>query len=78
MDPIFDVPTKFPSALEAKIGRRKFLKIITAAAASIGLSTSATLQMVEAATLGLKPSVIWLHFPSGSTSRSARAAPSPC
>lgn len=62
MDPLSDFPTKFPSALEMKIGRRKFLKIITAAAASIGLSASATVKLVEAATQGLKPSVIWLHF----------------
>ncbi len=62
MNPISGTPTQSPSPLEAKIGRRKFLKIITAAAASIGLSTSAAVKLVEAATLGLKPSVIWLHF----------------
>jgi hydrogenase small subunit len=50
------------NALEQKIGRRKFLKIISAAAASIGLSGTAAVQLVEAATQGLKPSVIWLHF----------------
>ena len=62
MDRILDNPTMSPSALEAKLGRRKFLKIITAAAASIGLSSSAAVKLVEAATQGLKPSVIWLHF----------------
>ncbi len=62
MDRILDNPTTSPSALETKLGRRKFLKIITAAAASIGLSSSAAVKLVEAATQGLKPSVIWLHF----------------
>jgi hydrogenase small subunit len=62
MDRIIDKPTTSPHALETKFGRRKFLKIVTAAAASIGLSTSAMVKLVEAAELGLKPSVIWLHF----------------
>ena len=62
MDRIIDKPTTSPHALEAKFGRRKFLKIISAAAASIGLSSSAMVKLVEAAELGLKPSVIWLHF----------------
>ena len=53
MDPIRDTRTTSPSAFEAKIGRRKLLKIITAAAASIGLSSSAAVRMVEAATQGL-------------------------
>ena len=42
--------------------RRSFLKIITMAAASIGLSSSVAVQVAEAAASGLKPSVIWLHF----------------
>jgi hydrogenase small subunit len=62
MDPIHDLGTETLHALEAKIGRRKFLKIITAAAASIGLSSSVAVKLAEAASLGLKPSVIWLHF----------------
>ena len=45
-----------------KMGRRDFLKVVTAAAAAVGLSSSAAVKLVEAATLGLKPSVIWLHF----------------
>ena len=42
--------------------RREFIKIITMAAASVGLSSSAASRIAEAATRGLKPSVIWLHF----------------
>ena len=45
-----------------EIERREFLKLISLAAAAVGLSTSAAVKMAEAATLGLKPSVIWLHF----------------
>jgi len=49
-------------ALEHKIGRRDFLKVVTAAAAAVGLSSSVAVKMAEAAAQGLKPSVIWLHF----------------
>lgn len=49
-------------ALDHKIGRRDFLKVITAAAAAVGLSSSVAVKMAEAAAQGLKPSVIWLHF----------------
>lgn len=42
--------------------RRDFLKIVTMAAASVGLAQSAVPRIVEAASKGLKPSVIWLHF----------------
>jgi hydrogenase small subunit len=44
------------------IDRRDFVKILTMAAASVGLSSSAAMKIVEAASQGLKPSVIWLHF----------------
>ena len=44
------------------IDRRDFVKLVTMAAASVGLSSSAAVKFVEAATQGLKPSVIWLHF----------------
>jgi hydrogenase small subunit len=44
------------------IERREFLKIITAAAASVGIAGSVAVEMAEAALKGLKPSVIWLHF----------------
>ncbi len=46
----------------SKMDRRQFLKIVTAAAASIGLSSSVAVEIAEAASKGLKPSVIWLHF----------------
>ncbi len=42
--------------------RRDFLKIITIAAASVGLPVSAAGKMAEAASKKGKPSVIWLHF----------------
>ena len=42
--------------------RRDFIKVITMAAASVGLSSTAASRIVQAASKGLKPSVIWLHF----------------
>jgi hydrogenase small subunit len=44
------------------IDRRDFVRIVTMAAASVGLAGTAAVKLVEAATRGLKPSVIWLHF----------------
>ena len=46
----------------AGVDRRTFVKLITLAAAAVGLPASAAAQIVEAAARGLKPSVIWLHF----------------
>jgi hydrogenase small subunit len=62
MKPVSDNPSNLFSSIESRIGRRKFLKIVSIAAASIGLSSSAALKLVEAAAQGIKPSVIWLHF----------------
>jgi hydrogenase small subunit len=45
-----------------RIERRDFVKVVTMAAAAVGLSSSAAMKVVEAASKGLKPSVIWLHF----------------
>jgi hydrogenase small subunit len=42
--------------------RRDFVKICTMAAAAVGMSTATATRMVEAASRGLKPSVVWLHF----------------
>jgi hydrogenase small subunit len=42
--------------------RRSFMKVITMAAAAVGLSPTAAARIAEAAAAGLKPSVIWLHF----------------
>jgi hydrogenase small subunit len=42
--------------------RREFVKIITTAAASVGLTSGPAARITEAATKGVKPSVIWLHF----------------
>ncbi len=44
------------------VSRRSFVKVCMMAAAAVGLSATAGLQMAEAAARGLKPSVIWLHF----------------
>ena len=38
------------------------MKIVTMAAAAVGLSSSAAIKLAEAAAKGMKPSVIWLHF----------------
>lgn len=42
--------------------RRDFLKIVTMAAAAVGISGTMVPKLVQAASKGLKPSVIWLHF----------------
>jgi hydrogenase small subunit len=44
------------------VGRRDFVKLVTLAAASVGLSSSTAASIAAAAANGLKPSVIWLHF----------------
>jgi len=50
------------SLFRDEVPRRDFVKMVTIAAASVGLSSSAAMQVVEAASKGLKPCVIWLHF----------------
>jgi len=62
MDPRGRLHQDVEQALDRRIDRRKFLKIISVAAASVGLSSSVAVRMAEAAASGLKPSVIWLHF----------------
>ncbi len=62
MDRIPNQSDKTLQALDAKMGRRDFIKLVTAAVAGIGLTGSVAAQVVEAAVSGLKPSVIWLHF----------------
>ncbi|HEX9108383.1 MAG TPA: hydrogenase small subunit [Longimicrobiales bacterium] len=49
-------------AARAGIPRRDFLRIITIAAAAVGLPSSAVAEIVAAEKKGKKPSVIWLHF----------------
>jgi hydrogenase small subunit len=44
------------------VSRRDFLRVCTAAAAAVGLGSSAAVRFAEAAVAGIKPSVIWLHF----------------
>lgn len=55
-------PSVADGHLPGEVDRRGFLQIISMAAASVGLSGSVAAQMAEAATQGLKPSVVWLHF----------------
>ena len=45
-----------------RLERRDFMKAITMAAAAVGLSSTAAMKVAEAASKGLRPSVIWLHF----------------
>jgi len=47
---------------DGQVDRRTFVKVVTTAAAAVGLSSTAAARIVEAASKGLKPSVIWLHF----------------
>lgn len=44
------------------VSRRDFVRVCTMAAAAIGLSSTTAARIVEAASKGLKPSVVWLHF----------------
>jgi hydrogenase small subunit len=62
MDPRDFLHQTREKTLERRIDRRSFLKIVSIAAASVGLSSSVAVKMAEAASQGLKPSVIWLHF----------------
>ena len=48
--------------LDRELRRRDFLKFCTLAAAAVGLPLKVAEQFAEAAVLGKKPSVIWLHF----------------
>jgi hydrogenase small subunit len=51
-----------PVAERDGLDRRSFFKVVTMAAAAVGLNATAAAKMVEAAAAGIKPSVIWLHF----------------
>jgi hydrogenase small subunit len=44
------------------MGRRSFIQLVSMAAASVGLTGRAAAEVLEAASRGLRPSVIWLHF----------------
>lgn len=58
------------------VSRRDFVRVCTMAAAAVGLSATAASRIVEAASKGLKPSVVWLHFQecTGCTESLLRAA----
>ena len=44
------------------VDRREFFKVCAMAAAAVGLPRAVAVRWAEAAAMGLKPSVIWLHF----------------
>jgi hydrogenase small subunit len=44
------------------VSRRDFVRVVMMAAAAVGITGSRAAQLVEAASQGVKPSVIWLHF----------------
>jgi hydrogenase small subunit len=52
-------PTRPPSLA---LSRRDFVKVCSMAAAAVGMSSTAAAQVIDAATRGARPSVIWLHF----------------
>jgi hydrogenase small subunit len=54
----FEIPRMEPAGLD----RRGFVKVVTMAAAAVGLDAAAAARMAEAAAVGVRPSVIWLHF----------------
>jgi hydrogenase small subunit len=62
MDPKGHLREFVNQSSDSPLDRRRFLKIVTLAAASVGLSSSVAVKMAEAAVQGVKPSVIWLHF----------------
>jgi hydrogenase small subunit len=53
-----------PPGVEAasSSSRRDFVKVVTMALASVGVSGTAAARVAEAVGKGMKPSVIWLHF----------------
>ena len=44
------------------VDRRRFLKIVTQAVASIGLTSTASAAVLDGVSKGRKPPIIWLHF----------------
>jgi hydrogenase small subunit len=48
--------------LQSALSRRDFVRVCTMAAGAVGLSSTTAAKIVEAASHGLKPSVVWLHF----------------
>lgn len=48
--------------LDRPLDRRSFIKVISLAAAAVGLPAAAAAEIAEAVAAGRKPSVIWLHF----------------
>ena len=56
-------PIEALKALEQRgLDRRAFMKVVSAAAAAVGLPASLVPQMAQAAAAKKRPSVVWLHF----------------
>jgi len=56
-------PIEALQALEQRgLDRRAFMKVVSAAAAAVGLPASLVPQMAQAAAVKKRPSVVWLHF----------------
>lgn len=56
-------PVEALKALEQRgLDRRAFMKVVSAAAAAVGLPVSLVPQMAQAAAAKKRPSVVWLHF----------------
>jgi hydrogenase small subunit len=53
---------EFLASGDEGLERRGFLKVVSAAAAAVGLPAAAAATISKAVAGGLKPSVIWLHF----------------
>jgi hypothetical protein len=61
--PLLRDPRTDPSSKESGMQtRRDFVRVCTMAAAAVGLSMTRAAEIVAAASKGLKPSVVWLHF----------------
>jgi hydrogenase small subunit len=56
------IPDELLRDSEEGVERRDFMKVCALAAAAVGASSATASRWAEAASGGLKPSVIWLHF----------------
>src|SRR5581483_7502117 len=56
------VEPKVRRPLPSGVDRRTFLKVITQAAAAVGLTTAGAKKMAAAVSKAPRPSVIWLHY----------------
>lgn len=62
MHPAALAPLALSPPRRGRMSRRDFIRICSIAAAAVGLPGSSVMRMVEAASKGKRPSVIWLSF----------------